>query len=75
MAKHTQTIPRQQPTNCLSVFDHFAGLAFKGLSLITVPFCTLNPNWYLTSGRESTTSTTGGQETTRNTTRLLERVF
>ena len=31
MVKHTQTIRRQQPTNCLSVFDHFVGLAFKGL--------------------------------------------
>ena len=29
MAKHTQTI---LPTNCLSVFDHFVGLALKGLS-------------------------------------------
>ena len=32
MVKHTQTIRRQQPTNCLSVFDHFVGLALKGLS-------------------------------------------
>ena len=31
MVKHTQTILRQQPTNCLSVFDHFVGLARKGL--------------------------------------------
>ena len=31
MVKHTQTIRRQQPTNCLSVFDHFVGLALKGL--------------------------------------------
>ena len=39
MAKHTQTICRQQPTNCLTVFDHFVGLAFKGLKLsISVPF-------------------------------------
>ena len=30
--KHTQTICCQKPTNCLSVFDHFVGLAFKGLS-------------------------------------------
>ena len=28
---NTQTIRWQQPTNCLSVFDHFAGLARKGL--------------------------------------------
>ena len=34
MVKHTQTIRR---LNCLSVFDHYAGLAFKGLkvSLLT----------------------------------------
>ena len=31
MVKYTQTIRRQQPTNCLSVFEHFVGLAFKGL--------------------------------------------
>ena len=31
MVKHTQTIRRQQPTYCLSVFDHFVKLAFKGL--------------------------------------------
>ena len=31
MVKHTQTICRQQPTNCLSVFDQFVGLALKGL--------------------------------------------
>ena len=33
MVKQTQTIRRQQPTNCLSVFDHFVGLALKGLML------------------------------------------
>ena len=32
MVKHTQTIRRQQPPNCLSVFDHFVGLALKGLN-------------------------------------------
>ena len=31
MVIHTQTIHRQQPTNCLSVLDHFVGLALKGL--------------------------------------------
>ena len=31
MVKHTQTIRRQKPTNCLSVFDHFVGLALEGL--------------------------------------------
>ena len=32
MVKHTQTIRRLLPTNCLSVFDHFVGLVLKGLS-------------------------------------------
>ena len=31
MIKRTQTIRRQEPTNYLSVFDHFVGLAFKEL--------------------------------------------
>ena len=31
IVKHTQTILRQQPTNCLSVFEHFVNLALKGL--------------------------------------------
>ena len=32
MVKHTQKIRRQQPTNFLSVFDHFVGVAPKGLT-------------------------------------------
>ena len=32
MVKNTQTIRRLSPTNCLRVFDHFVGLALKGLS-------------------------------------------
>ena len=32
MAKLTQAIRRQKPTNYLSVFDHFVGLALKGLN-------------------------------------------
>ena len=31
MVKHTQTIRRQFADDCLSVFDHFIGLALKGL--------------------------------------------
>ena len=31
MIKHTQAIRWQKQTNCLSVFDHFVGLALKGL--------------------------------------------
>ena len=32
MVKHTQTIRLLLPTNCLSVFDNFVGLTFKGLN-------------------------------------------
>ena len=31
MDKHTQAIPQQQSMNCLSVFNHFVGLAREGL--------------------------------------------
>ena len=31
IVKQIQTICRQQPTNCLSVYEHFVGLALKGL--------------------------------------------
>ena len=31
MVKHTDTIWRLSPTNCVSVFDHFVGLALKRL--------------------------------------------
>ena len=37
MVKHTQTIHRQKSTNCLGVFDHFAGLALKGLTISEAP--------------------------------------
>ena len=36
MVKHTQVICRLMPTNCLSVFDHFVGLALKGLKTRSV---------------------------------------
>ena len=32
IVKHTQTIRRQQPTNCLSVFDYSVKLVLKGLT-------------------------------------------
>ena len=32
MVKHTQTIGQLLPTNCLSEFDNFVGLALKGLT-------------------------------------------
>ena len=31
MVKHTQTIRRLLPKNCLRLFDHFVGLALQGL--------------------------------------------
>ena len=34
MVKHAQKIRRQKRMNCLSVFDHFIGLALNGLSPI-----------------------------------------
>ena len=35
MAKNIQTIRREHPTICLSVFDHFVGLTLKGLKNAT----------------------------------------
>ena len=32
MVKHSQTIRPQKLANCLSVFDHYVGLALKGLT-------------------------------------------
>ena len=32
LSNTTQAIRRRKPTNCLSVFDHFVGLAFKTLT-------------------------------------------
>ena len=34
MVKHTQKIRQQQPTNFLSMFDHFVGLALEDLRTI-----------------------------------------
>ena len=31
MVKHNQTIRRQRPTNCFSLFDHIVGSALIGL--------------------------------------------
>ena len=36
MVKHTQTIRRQEPTNCLSVFDILWGWRLKGLEVLTL---------------------------------------
>ena len=42
MVKHTQTIRRKLLTNCLSVFDHFVGLALKGFKTESETAETLN---------------------------------
>ena len=42
MVKHTQTIRWLFPTNCLSVFDHFVGLALKGLKILSQQTNTLS---------------------------------
>ena len=40
MVKSTQTFRRQKPENCLSVFEHFVGLARKGLKI-----CDITADW------------------------------
>ena len=44
MVKHTQTIRRQQPKNCLSVFDYLMRLVLKGLKFIDKPTVLLSSN-------------------------------
>ena len=34
MVKHTQTFPWQKSMNCLSMFDHFVGLALRVTKLV-----------------------------------------
>ena len=36
MVKHTQVIRWQQPTNCLSLFEHIVGFALKGLRVAPI---------------------------------------
>ena len=43
MVKHTQTIRRLLPTNCLSVLDHFVVLVLKGL-ILEAKFGTVSVN-------------------------------
>ena len=47
MVKHTQTIRWQQPKNCLNVFEHFVGLALKGLKEIFKDGHLINRNVFL----------------------------
>ena len=44
MIKHTETIRRQQPTNCSSVFDHFVKLVLKRLNTLLAIY---NISWQL----------------------------
>ena len=36
MVKHTQTIRRKLPTNCLNVFEHLVELTLKGLTWLQI---------------------------------------
>ena len=38
MVKHTRAIYRPQTMNCLTMFDHYVGLALKGLRRIAYHF-------------------------------------
>ena len=45
MVKHTEVDRRQQPTNCLSAFDHIARLALKRLTHYVPIFCLVSIFW------------------------------
>ena len=51
MVKLTQTIRWLLPMNCLSVFDHFVELAFKGLKWKGI----LMENWWKIKGKFDST--------------------
>ena len=51
MVKYTQTIRRQQRTSCLSVFDYFVGLVFKGL-LENFIFCVVRKKLFKVNSLE-----------------------
>ena len=46
-SQHIQTICQQQPMNCLSVFDHFVGLALK----VLINSLNINRYYWLWNGR------------------------
>ena len=50
MVKHTQTIHRQQPSNCLSVFDRFVKLALKLLNKNVYIMYAHLPGYFLGGG-------------------------
>ena len=47
MVKRTQTIRGLLATNCLGVFDHFVGLALKGLKGDLFNLFNFYPNLYI----------------------------
>ena len=53
MVKHTQTIRQLLSRKFLSVFDHFVGLAFQGLTLIinstTILLVPIQDGYYMLS--------------------------
>ena len=49
MVRHTQQFVGNLPTNCLNVFDHFAGLALKGLRLLSGIYIGIYHNWNVLS--------------------------
>ena len=50
MVKHTQTIRLLFPTNCLSVFDHFVGLALRGLRKTCQTYMPINTKTKISKG-------------------------
>ena len=49
MVKDTQTIRWQEPTNCLSVFDHFVELVLKALIGLTLKCLVSTKRLYMLS--------------------------
>ena len=45
MAKHTQTICWEQPTNCLSKFDHFVGVSELRVKFLYVNIDNIEKIW------------------------------
>ena len=66
MIKHTQIIRRLLPTNYLSVFDHFVGLALKGLKMLPFSFLRLFPSSLVRTDAEKIDDTVNKKYTGRN---------
>ena len=56
MVKHTQTLCRLLPTNCLTVFDHFVGIVIKGLIWKESDICEIFKNTYFEEHLQITAS-------------------